>query len=300
MAKGVANISGAVAADQAGQLHEALRLYELGISSFVLVLKYERNDRVRGTLESKIKEYLDRAEAIKGVVNNKSYAPSCALPHATSPPHSSGVRMASFPSPSLSNTNNNINKPNTNNNKSLPHSISSPSLSSSSSLSPVHIKIQAGQMGCSYDSLFGRFLSGASQIEIEDPYIRTNHQIHNFTRFIEVVMKRTNSDCLVHLMTSAENPAQKAQIEVSLSQIKTSLASSSSPLFPLPHSIQLVLTFSDTLHDRSIRLNNGWVIKIGRGLDFYSKPQSKFCLGYFDLDLRPCLETQVDIFKETR
>lgn len=41
------------------------------------------------------------------------------------------------------------------------------------------------------------------------------------------------------------------------------------------------------------------MIKIGRGLDIYSKPANKFSVGYFDLDLRPCLETTVDIFKES-
>ena len=45
------------------------------------------------------------------------------------------------------------------------------------------------------------------------------------------------------------------------------------------------------------RLDNGWLIKIGRGLDiFRAPPKGRFTLGYFDLDLRPCLETTVDIF----
>jgi len=34
-----------------------------------------------------------------------------------------------------------------------------------------------------------------------------------------------------------------------------------------------------TPHDREIRLDNGWIIKIGRGLDFYQKPAGWFELG---------------------
>ena len=46
------------------------------------------------------------------------------------------------------------------------------------------------------------------------------------------------------------------------------------------------------LHDREIRLDNGWVIKIGRGLDFYQKQESWFSLGANDMSLRPCPRDQ--------
>ena len=54
---------------------------------------------------------------------------------------------------------------------------------------------------------------------------------------------------------------------------------------------------NSALHDREIRLDNGWVVKIGRGFDIYQKPGDWFEIGSNDLDLRPCLETTVDIFK---
>lgn len=44
------------------------------------------------------------------------------------------------------------------------------------------------------------------------------------------------------------------------------------------------------------RLSNGWIIKIGRGLDYFKAPNGKFVLGACDLELRPCLETIIDIF----
>lgn len=42
------------------------------------------------------------------------------------------------------------------------------------------------------------------------------------------------------------------------------------------------------------------MIKIGRGLDYFKAPEGKFVLGSCDLELRPCLETTVDIFHQTQ
>lgn len=56
------------------------------------------------------------------------------------------------------------------------------------------------------------------------------------------------------------------------------------------------LELNPNIHDREIRLDNGWIIKIGRGLDFYQKPGGWFEIGSNDLSLRKCLETKVDIF----
>lgn len=62
--------------------------------------------------------------------------------------------------------------------------------------------------------------------------------------------------------------------------------------------VVLDIKIRPNMHDREIRLDNGWVIKIGRGLDFYQKPTGWFEVGANDLSLRKCLETKVDIFKK--
>lgn len=78
--------------------------------------------------------------------------------------------------------------------------------------------------------------------------------------------------------------------------------------------------------DFIFRFDNGWIIKIGRGLDYFKRPkvrlriiyllvfickygvakvneiflsfvsQGRFSVGYCDYDLRQCQETTVDIF----
>ena len=44
------------------------------------------------------------------------------------------------------------------------------------------------------------------------------------------------------------------------------------------------------------RFNNGWIVKIGRGLDYFRAAPSKFAIGFHDFDLRPCYKTTVNIF----
>ena len=45
-------------------------------------------------------------------------------------------------------------------------------------------------MGHSYGKLFESCLDGNVEwVDVEDPYIRAKHQVHNFVRFCEVVLK---------------------------------------------------------------------------------------------------------------
>ena len=61
--------------------------------------------------------------------------------------------------------------------------------------------------------------------------------------------------------------------------------------------ITVEIDLRKTLHDREICIDNGWTVKIGRGLDFYQKPDSWFSVGTSDFSLRRCLETKVDVFR---
>jgi ATP-dependent Lon protease len=95
----------------------------------------------------------------------------------------------------------------------------------------------------------------------------------------------------INLVTSYEFDEQKEEIIEKLNSIASSI---------LPYGIVLKFKFNRDIHDREINLDNGWVIKIGRGLDFYQPPEDWFSVGATDIDLRPCLETRVDIFKAKR
>ena len=91
----------------------------------------------------------------------------------------------------------------------------------------------------------------------------------------------------VELVTSSSEGGEREQQQAKLEELQHSLAQ---------RQVALSWRLSSSLHDREVRLDTGWVIKIGRGLDIYKPPEGKMVLGYFDLNLRKCLETTVDIF----
>lgn len=154
-------------------------------------------------------------------------------------------------------------------------------------LKEKHFRIFYGDTGFGYDTIFGEYLKGAKRIEVEDPYIRNQHQVQNFIRFCELVARTGEAEKIV-LTTGSDDPNQKQEAQERLESLKESLANLN---------VGLEFSFDEKIHDREIRLSNGWRIKIGRGLDFYQKPESWFVVGANDLNLRPCVETMVDIFR---
>ncbi|XP_015607699.1 MIT domain-containing protein 1-like [Cephus cinctus] len=150
-----------------------------------------------------------------------------------------------------------------------------------------HKKVEDGSTGNSYATLFGRFLDETvTHIQIEDPYIRLPHQCQNLVRLCELAVQMCKSLSRVTLITTRHPDDAKNQL-ARLMELKGNMQS---------RLITFEFSFSDTLHDRKITLSNGWVIKIGRGLDYFKPPGGKFVLGAFDMELRSCLETAVDIY----
>ncbi len=154
-------------------------------------------------------------------------------------------------------------------------------------LKEQHFTILYGDTGYSYESILGPYLQGAKSVVIEDPYIRLQHQVQNFVRFCETVLK-AGTVKKISLITGYDDKTQLADIAEKLEELKQSL---------LELDVELEVKLNPNIHDREIRLDNGWVIKIGRGLDFYQKPGGWFEVGANDLGLRKCLETKVDIFR---
>ncbi len=150
-----------------------------------------------------------------------------------------------------------------------------------------HFTIRYGETGHSFETIVGPYLGGAKEVIVEDPYIRMTHQLQNLVRFCEAMVK-LSAVRKIRLVTTYENQEQLADVQQKFEDIKQSL---------LERDVEFDLRFHPNLHDREIRVDNGWTIKIGRGLDFYQKPTTWFDIGANDLTLRKCLETKVDIFR---
>lgn len=151
-----------------------------------------------------------------------------------------------------------------------------------------HFTIHYGATGYTFDSIVGPYLSGAKEVIVEDPYIRITHQVHNFVRLCETIVKNGGVRQITLVTTQDENPEIAEKTRTMLEDVSQSL---------LETDIVLKIRFNPNLHDREIRIDNGWTVKIGRGLDFYQKPSTYFDIGSNDLSLRKCLETKVDIFR---
>lgn len=154
-------------------------------------------------------------------------------------------------------------------------------------LQEKHFKINYGAIGYTYESIINPYLVKAKSIVIEDPYIRAKHQLNNFVRFCEAVLKQPSINKIT-LVTSYDDQTNIQEMAEALKDLQQSL---------LELDIELDVQVNENLHDREIRIDNGWTVKIGRGLDFFQKPDSWFGVGVNDLSLRKCLETSIDIFK---
>lgn len=77
------------------------------------------------------------------------------------------------------------------------------------------------------------------------------------------------------------------KVQTALEQLKAALADME---------VVFEYTFSDLIHARYIRTDNGWNITLDRGLHIYqapAQPKNCFMMGYYDLELRPCKETKI-------
>lgn len=154
-------------------------------------------------------------------------------------------------------------------------------------LEEKHFKIYYGDTGHSYETILGPYLTGAKEVVIEDAYVRATHQVINFVRFCEAIVKCPTIR-KIRLVSVFPDEEKREEVGNKLQELKQSL---------LEFDVELEIRLNPTLHDREIRLDNGWIITIGRGLDFYQRPDNWNSIGVNDLTLRKCLETKVDIYR---
>ncbi|KAK5577754.1 hypothetical protein RB653_002702 [Dictyostelium firmibasis] len=325
--------------DRNGQYSIALNLYTNGLEGLMSALKLEKNDRVIQTLKIKITEYFSRAEQLKEIIKKGYVAPpqmnqschDCVTSPSTSTSHYQPPQPVykptapSAPPPSQyhpipTNTEELIlpSVPTFSPLPSVPTQTPPPFNPSATNISSSSLakelisskKIENGSIGNSYESLFGDRLIGCTWIKVEDPYIRTRHQIDNFVKLIELViskcifkdlnsgnvkLQKPSTKFKIDLTTSTESQQQEDELKLTFYQLREQISSQYNIIFSYQ--------FSNTIHDRSIECSNGYLIKLGRGLDFYQKPINNnnglfSQVSTFNQDLKPCLECNIDIFKK--
>lgn len=151
------------------------------------------------------------------------------------------------------------------------------------------IILRDNQTGISYNKLFGDYLEGATAITITDPYIRLPYQFRNLMEFIELVTKKVDleNEVKIHLVTvNAEEYIEGFKDK--LDQLDYSLESIG---------IDFSFEFNEAIHDRSIVIDTGWKIVLGRGLDIWQKTNGWFDLSEFLQEKRQCKGCEVTYLK---
>jgi ATP-dependent Lon protease len=150
--------------------------------------------------------------------------------------------------------------------------------------------IRDNQTGITYEDLFGAYLEGATDIKIVDPYIRLPYQMKNFMEFARLVAvsKPVDKEVRLHLRTYNDEEHLQFSHET-FKEMSESLIS---------QGIVFKYELDPNVHDRSITLNNGWKIVLGRGLDIYQRTSGRWDLGEFDQSKRQCKGCEITFVKD--
>lgn len=136
-----------------------------------------------------------------------------------------------------------------------------------------HREFQENQRGVSYETLLLPYLRGAREVTIVDPYIRAAHQGRNLVDLLGLLAsaKDPADEISVTLVTKEDKPEYQQQQLLMLKAIQDGAASVG---------IKFNVQWDASIHDRSIRSDNGWKILLGRGLDIFQKGSgSQFDIG---------------------
>lgn len=149
--------------------------------------------------------------------------------------------------------------------------------------------IRDNQTGISYDLLFGAYLLGATEFKVIDPYIRLPYQLRNFMELAKLISekKEPEAEVKLHLITS-NNLDYIEGAKDAFEQMTYSL-----------ESIGIIFTyeFDENIHDRSIIMDNGWKIVLGRGLDIWQKTGGWYDVNEYIQEKRSCKACEVTFVK---
>ncbi|AWH75513.1 BREX system Lon protease-like protein BrxL [Dokdonia sp. Dokd-P16] len=148
--------------------------------------------------------------------------------------------------------------------------------------------LKDNQTGISYKKLFGDHLVGATNITIQDPYIRLPYQFKNLLEFCS-------------MLGSLKDPEQLINLEVISWNNEEFIEDSKNYFQELSENLQelgIHLTYRlEQHHDRYIAADNGWKITLGRGLDIFEKREGRFNIADLDQTKRKCKSCEITYLK---
>lgn len=155
-------------------------------------------------------------------------------------------------------------------------------------LKPHQVILSDNQTGISYKKLFSNYLRGASNITIQDPYIRMYYQFKNLLEFCAMLGNNKDPEDQINLeVVTWNNDEYLEESKLSLEELAQNV-----------ESIGINLTFRfEQHHDRFIAADNGWKITLGRGLDIFEKIEERFSVADLDQTKRKCKSCELTYLK---
>ena len=149
--------------------------------------------------------------------------------------------------------------------------------------------IRDNQSGISYDSLFGDYLVSATEIKVIDPYVRLPYQIKNFMEFAKLVSER-------------KDPREEVKLHLVTANIEDYIENAKGAFQQITYSLESIgiifsYEFDDNIHDRSLVMNNGWKVILGRGLDIWQKTGGWYDVNEYLQEKRLCKACEVTFVK---
>ncbi len=171
----------------------------------------------------------------------------------------------------------------------ISESYSTTTDASSESLKPKTLLLRENQTNVSYEKIFGEYLLNCNSILIIDPYIRMPYQVRNLMEFIRLVLSKKSSDQSISIHLKTFNTDEK------IPEMIDTFDDLSDTLVDMD--INFTYGFDESIHDRSINLDNGWIISLGRGLDIWQRTGGMLDFAEYHQEKRLCKETNIHIYK---
>ncbi len=159
-------------------------------------------------------------------------------------------------------------------------------------LNEGQVILRDNQTGISYEQLFGKYLRGATDIKVVDPYIRLPYQVRNLMELARVIdMNKPEGQEVQLRLTTYNNEEYLMNSKGSFQQISDTLE---------PLGIFFTYSFDENIHDRYIQPNNGWKIVLGRGLDIFQKTNGRYDMAEIHQEQRQCKACEITYVREDK
>jgi ATP-dependent Lon protease len=123
-----------------------------------------------------------------------------------------------------------------------------------------------------------------------DPYVRLPYQLRNFMEFAKLIAEKKEPEVEVKLhLVTANNEEYIENAKEAFEQMSYSL-----------ESLGIIFTyeFDDYIHDRSIVMDNGWKVVLGRGLDIWQKTGGWYDINEYVQEQRLCKAHEITFVKD--